>query len=72
MTVPTLLIRGDPGLPIDERQQRARIAAHPDLRVTQIHGGHHLHMEAQAPAIAALIDAFICDESAAQQPGARL
>jgi pimeloyl-ACP methyl ester carboxylesterase len=61
MTVPTLLIRGVPGLPIEERAQSARIAAHPDLRVRVVTGGHHLHMEDAAPAVAELIDEFLGD-----------
>jgi pimeloyl-ACP methyl ester carboxylesterase len=61
MVAPTLLIRGDPGLPIQERAQGARIAAHPDLRVRVMTGGHHLHMGEAAPAIAGLIDEFLGD-----------
>ena len=59
MQVPTLLIRAEPGMAADAAQQAARIAAHPDLRVIRIPGSHHLHMEAQAGAVAQRIDDFL-------------
>jgi pimeloyl-ACP methyl ester carboxylesterase len=57
-TVPSLLIvaeRGDtwyrPGI-----ERRAK--HHPSLTVERLDGGHHLHLEAQASQVAALIRAF--------------
>jgi pimeloyl-ACP methyl ester carboxylesterase len=64
MHVPTLLIRAEPGYPFDEPVQSARVAAHPDLRVVRVAGGHHLHMEAASARVAGLIEHFLCDEQA--------
>jgi pimeloyl-ACP methyl ester carboxylesterase len=69
MSVPTLLIRAEPGLATDPRAQQARIDTHPDLRVERIPGSHHLHMEDQCARVAELIGAFIVNRSTAPAAG---
>jgi pimeloyl-ACP methyl ester carboxylesterase len=58
MAVPTLLVRAEPGLGIDEAAFAQRVAAHPDLRVARLPGSHHVHMEDPAP-VARLIEGFL-------------
>ena len=67
MHVPTLLVRAEPGLATDAVVQRARVDAHPDLRVVRMPGSHHLHMEDAAARVAELIGAFIVNRSAAPE-----
>ena len=69
MTVPTLLIRADPGLSVDARGEEARVAAHPDLRLERVAGSHHLHMEEQSARVAELVGAFIVNRAAAPATG---
>jgi pimeloyl-ACP methyl ester carboxylesterase len=61
MTVPTLLIEAQEGMGggIDQGQYAARLAAHPAVERRRMPGGHHLHLEAGAPAVAEAIGAFL-------------
>ncbi len=55
----TRVILGHEGLPKLYPDFRAALAPYPQLDVQQIEGGHHLHLEAQAPQVAALINDFL-------------
>lgn len=55
---PTLLVRARPGMPFDEAQAAARVAAIADVRVVEVAGGHHVHLDDPA-AVAAHVGPFL-------------
>lgn len=55
----TRVVLAEDGLPRLYPDFRAALAHYSQLDVQQIGGGHHLHLEAQAPRVAALINDFI-------------
>lgn len=55
---PSCLILAEDGVPRDEAELQKRISFHRNLRVEHLPGGHHFHMEAQAPEVAAIIAEF--------------
>ncbi|MEM6996474.1 MAG: alpha/beta hydrolase [Myxococcota bacterium] len=55
---PTLLIRGDTGYSFVPEVASARVAAVDGMRVVQLAGGHHLHLDNPAPVAAALNELF--------------
>ena len=61
MQVPTLLFEADQGVlhSLPEGRYAARLAAHPRLTRHVLPGGHHLHMEEAAAAVADKTDAFL-------------
>jgi YrbI family 3-deoxy-D-manno-octulosonate 8-phosphate phosphatase len=46
VTLPTLMIRGREGYPFDPQGMGSRVQCLPDVKVVEIPGGHHLHMDA--------------------------
>ncbi len=60
ISAPTLLIRGDSGLPFDQGQYAARLEAHGQLQMRSLPGGHHLHLDESPEAVAAEILSFLC------------
>jgi pimeloyl-ACP methyl ester carboxylesterase len=48
---PTLLVRARSGWPFDPATMSARVQAVADLRVVELDGGHHLHLDAPDPLI---------------------
>lgn len=55
---PTLVVRARPGMPFDEAQAAARLAAIADVRVAEVAGGHHVHLDEPA-AVAAAVGPFL-------------
>ncbi len=55
---PSCLILAEDGVPRDEAELQKRISLHRNLRVEHLPGGHHFHMEAQAPEVAAIVAEF--------------
>lgn len=55
---PTLVVRARPGMPFDEAQAAARVEAIADVRVAEVAGGHHVHLDDPA-AVAALVGPFL-------------
>jgi pimeloyl-ACP methyl ester carboxylesterase len=73
MNVPTLLVRAEPGLDMDEAAYAQRVAAHPDLKVARLPGTHHVHMEDPVP-VARVIREFLghVEADASPRPADRL
>lgn len=61
ITAPTLLVRGESGMPFDHALAQARVAAFRDLAVVSLPGGHHLHLDESPEAVAAAIAGFWAD-----------
>jgi len=59
ITAPTLLIEAEQGVLAGREQERKTFDALRDLTITKLPGGHHLHMERQAPAVAELVQQFM-------------
>lgn len=55
---PTLVVRARPGMPFDEAQAAARVQAIADVRVAEVAGGHHVHLDDPA-AVGALVGPFL-------------
>ncbi len=58
ITAPTCLILADKGVPHSKELLDERIKCHNNLRIEHMQGGHHLHLEEQAPAVAEIIADF--------------
>ncbi|MEZ4450933.1 MAG: alpha/beta hydrolase [Nannocystaceae bacterium] len=55
---PTLLVRARSGWPFDPEKQGRLLARIRDLRIVDLDGGHHVHLESPAP-VAAAVDDFL-------------
>ena len=58
ITCPALLLRAVPGMPVPSDYFTARIACIADLRVAQLPGGHHVHLD-DPTSVAELVSAFL-------------
>lgn len=59
ITAPTLLVRAESGLPYEKAMYEGRLQALAQLRVEQLPGGHHLHLDESPEAAAALVLSFL-------------
>lgn len=59
ITAPTLLLRGENGLPFDRGQYRARLDAHRQLATVTLPGRHHLHLDESPEAVAEAVRHFL-------------
>lgn len=57
-----LVIRAEQGFPFDPVVAEARLAALKRLTLRQVQGGHHVHLDDNPEAVAALINAFLQSE----------
>ncbi len=62
ISAPMLVVRAEQGLPFDKQMFMARLEAVQDLRLERIAGGHHLHMEEGAVAVAEAIRSHLAPE----------
>ena len=59
ITVPTLLIMAETSLPFNPQDYAARVAAHPQLTLVKLAGGHHLHIDDNVEGVFQAINAFL-------------
>jgi pimeloyl-ACP methyl ester carboxylesterase len=59
IAAPTLLIQAAQGLPFGQSRYAARVAALRTGTVVQLQGGHHLHLDGGAAAVAEQVGAFL-------------
>src|SRR5690606_25240810 len=55
---PTCLILANQGVMAKRPELQERIGRFEHIQTHRLEGGHHLHMEAQAPAVATIINSF--------------
>lgn len=59
ITVPTLLIMAENSLPFNPHDYAARVAAHPQLTLVKLAGGHHLHVDDNVDGVFQAIKTFL-------------
>jgi len=59
ITVPTLLIMAEKSLPFNPHDYAARVAAHPQLTLVKLAGGHHLHVDDNVAGVANAVLSFL-------------
>ena len=59
ITVPTLLIMAEKSLPFNPQDYAARVAAHSQLTVVKLAGGHHLHVDDNVEGVASAVLSFL-------------
>jgi pimeloyl-ACP methyl ester carboxylesterase len=63
IAAPTLLIQAEQGLPFGQSRYAARLAALRGVAVAKLAGGHHLHVDGQAEAVAARVRQFLAGDA---------
>jgi pimeloyl-ACP methyl ester carboxylesterase len=59
ITAPTLLIMAEKSLPFNPHDYAARVAAHPQLTLVKLAGGHHLHVDDNVEGVANAVLSFL-------------
>ncbi len=59
ITVPTLLIMAEKSLPFNPHDYAERVAAHPQLTVVKLAGGHHLHVDDNVEGVFEAVKEFL-------------
>ncbi len=62
ITAPTLLIMAEQTLPFNAEDYAARVAAHPNLTLVKLAGGHHLHVDDNVYGVAKVVAEFLAQE----------